>query len=739
MLSNASAGFVVSTEAGGKMKKPIALTLLVSLVVSLWSGCAHQPVAPSWKYSDFKEVPFDPFPGMNFQGRDGNLTAEELSGRIVWNLWTGDNAGFWDWLSNHGFGTADLLKLVTYDRGGRFEKYGVINQPGYGRPAQADQYGLYVDVPKDPKYEFDSRIDTYTYGRSSGVMGLRLFPNPNFNDAAKAKWDPVKYYNDPKYYNDKNLVRPYQVGMTCSFCHTGPDPVNPPADPAEPEYANLSDYVGQHYFKVWEVFGNGMGEDSFVWQLLRTNPAGTLDTAFVATDYLNNPGTMNGIYSIKGRVTRAVPEKITGGALDLKNLTDPQPTPRVLKEGADSVGFLGALSRVYLNIGEYWEEWITHFNPLVGIKRQSPIRVKDAQKLSPHWNWSEAHSPALAAYFIKVAQPHKLANAPGASKYMTNDAATLTRGKRVFAQKCASCHSSKQPPAGVEPTSPQGIAWFENAVQQPDFLDDNFLGSEVRYPVTLIKTNATRAVARNALRGHVWDNFSSETYKTLGGVGSIDIYDPFTKGTRPWKVPANGRGYYRPPSLVSMWASAPYLHHNALGEHIHGVSVDDRMNAFRIGIGRMLQYDFPDTPDDESVRLGEKSIWRTTAESWIQIPESYVPGFLRDKADANGNIRIGPIPKGTPVNLLSNTDLELRGLTKKWRLARLLVHSISALKDIKKEGLTGDEAAVRLMKLVPDLYVLNACPDFIEDKGHYFGTELTDADKKALIEFLKTM
>ena len=28
---------------------------------------------------------------------------------------------------------------------------------------------------------------------------------------------------------------PYRVGMSCGFCHVGPSPVNPPADPAHPE------------------------------------------------------------------------------------------------------------------------------------------------------------------------------------------------------------------------------------------------------------------------------------------------------------------------------------------------------------------------------------------------------------------------------------------------------------------------------------------------------------------------
>jgi len=40
---------------------------------------------------------------------------------------------------------------------------------------------------------------------------------------------------------------------------------------------------------------------------------------------------------------------------------------------------------------------------------------------------------------------------------------------------------------------------------------------------------------------------------------------------------------------------------------------------------------------------------------------------------------------------------------------------------------------------VPELIAASKCPDFIEDKGHYFGSDLADADKHALIEFLKTL
>ena len=40
--------------------------------------------------------------------------------------------------------------------------------------------------------------------------------------------------------------------------------------------------------------------------------------------------------------------------------------------------------------------------------------------------------------------------------------------------------------------------------------------------------------------------------------------------------------------------------------------------------------------------------------------------------------------------------------------------------------------------LVDPLLEVSKCPDFIVNRGHLFGTELPDADKRALIEFLKT-
>lgn len=736
------------------------VAFFVPLLIASLAGCASQrPAKQSW-VADYKYVYEDPFPGMNVQGRNVPLTQNDINGRVIWNLWSGDNAGFWNWLAKYGFGTGDLLKMVASPRNQRFQTYGIFNQPGYTRPAQPDRYGLYIDVVREPggKFDIDRKLDIPTYGISSGVMGLRLFPNPKFD---AAKWDANRYWNDPNYYKNPELERPYMVGMACSFCHVGPDPVNPPADPNEPEdWANLSDYVGQHYMKVYNVFGNELPSSNFIKQLLLTNPAGALDTSFISTDYINNPGTMNGVYNVAppGRLAVAQPERISGGAKDLENLeyvpgsTDMVVTPRVLKEGADSVGFHGALSRVYLNIGEYWEGWTQHFKPLVGIKKQTPITVKQAQENSPAWRWSEEASPDLAQYFIKFAKGHKLADAPGGSKYLTNDTAVLNRGKLVFAQNCARCHSSKRPPAGVAPNSPQGVAWFEQEVMKPDFLEGNFLSSEERVPVTEVRTNAARASATNGLAGQIWDNFSSQTYKELPAVGQVEVWDPITKTSSMWTVPSPGRGYYRPPSLVAVWSSAPLLHNNALGKHVHGISTDERMQSFNDSIEKLLWLNKRGgTAGNQDGADGQStSLWLTTEESWLSVPESYLHSrllrwFLRnhlevDPVTKEKSFAFGPIPKGTPVNLLANTNLQVGGLGKTRQLAGLLIESVKVMKAIKREGLTDDAAAKRWRDsgVARKLYALNTCPDFIMDKGHPFGTDLPDADKRALIEFIKT-
>ncbi|HEX7680376.1 MAG TPA: hypothetical protein VF713_19750 [Thermoanaerobaculia bacterium] len=740
----------------------------VALIVAGALSCRHDdaaPVKPAERYvhdPKMKETMVDLFPGMD--GPNLNLTQEDIRGRIVWNIWAGDSGLMWDYLAQHGFGTADLLKTIdSRRRVHRLAEIGIINQPGFQAAAKPDPYGLFIDEPKpnDPDGQIDSKIDYYTYGRSSGVVGLRLSDNPNFNAAAKAEWmkhvgpDGVNhdFYEKPEYFNQPSLVRPYIVGMACAFCHVGPDPVRPPADPENPKWENLNDYVGAQYLKVWAVFvppnpkTGKDDEESFVWQLIHSNPQGTLDTSFIATDYLNNPGTMNAVYSLPQRLSRGsnatmtattAPgfEYITGGALDLRNIQDEikkgMKVPRVLKQGDDSVGFTAALSRVYVNIGEAWPEWKKHFNPLVGGVPQTPVPVKTMQQTSPSWNWSEERSPYLAGYLVKVARPLLLKDAPDGSAYLTADQSLLTRGKTVFAENCAQCHSSKQPPEGTDPSSDAGKAWFRDQVQSdPAFFTDNFLSDERPHAADYIGTNVTRAAATNATRGHIWDNFSSETYKTRKQVKPLTLLNPFDNTTFSYQIEGNGPGYYRPPSLISLWSSAPYLHNNSVGEDFGDPSVAGRMRAFQDGIERMLL-----------LKPRVNKIWRTTARSYINVPGGYLPALvtsvikLKDPTaiDGSGNLRIGPIPKGTPVNLLANLNLEGDRLKRDKAILSLVL----ALADVRIKNMNDEQATERLKLVVPDLIAANKCPDFVEDKGHLFGTKLPESDKRALIELLKT-
>ena len=454
--------------------------------------------------------------------------------------------------------------------------------------------------------------------------------------------------------------------------------------------------------------------------------------------------------------------------MDLKHLSidNGQKVPRVLKQGDDSVGFEGALSRVYVNIGHAWPQWQLHFRPLIGgpfeknpgLASQSPVTVKEMQMNSPSWNWSEDRSHSLAVYFIKYAKPLLLREADGGKGKAYIDESKLDQGKKVFAENCAACHSSRQPPA--DPFGPDGKItedaknWFRTEVMKPDYFTDNFLSDERRHPVTQIGTNSTRAAATNATRNHIWDNFSSETYKTLPKIGKnqdgkFDVVNPpELGGTTTISIPLPGElpgpGYYRPPSLISLWSSAPYLHNNTVGIDptiaMPGkVDTASRMKAFQDGIEKMLW-----------IKPRGTLIWTTSKTSTINIPLAYLEKPVQDIIRAAAVLHrdlidtekdafvLGPIPKGTPINLLSNVNLDPGGDLLKKRIA-LYNALITTLIQIKVKHLN-DAAALDLVKknVVPALLDVNKCPDFYEDKGHEFGKDLPMADKRALIELLKT-
>jgi hypothetical protein len=672
---------------------------------------------------DFPQITADVFKPM-----DGgiDLSPEEIMGRNAWNLWSGGDEHFWNNVSQDSFGLLDLLKMLdnrTYNRGERFKTLGLVNEPGFRAATAPDpQYGLWLDEQVTPE---PAGIDEKIYGKPSGVLGFRLFPNPEFNDEARKKWDGNRYATDPNYFNDNKLVRPYRVGVACGACHISPHPTHPPADPENPAWENLASAIGNQYIREGKVFGPNVTKGGLFYEMLLSQPPGTSDTSRIATDHINNPNAINPIFLLAERERIQREEKLAGGSLALPETKEVMKVAHILKDGADSVGVPGATIRVYVNIGMFSEYWLTRHNRLIGLSPQQPFEVPYARENSVFWLATEERLNNIRSFFRRL-QPYHLADAPGGADLISHDETVLTRGKTVFAEGCASCHSSKQPPGSIDPQSADGKAWFRAEVMKPEFLENNFLSNEKRYPVSQIKTNAARALGTNAKAGHVWDNFSSQTYKELSPVDELEFYNPFDE-SQPIKFRPKDRnvgpGYYRTPSLVSVWSSAPFFHNNMLGTFTGDPSVEGRLRAFNDAAEKLL---WPEK------RLGKPSIWRTQDDCGLHVRKEYVPEVLRHLAGNDGFIDFDVIPKGTPINLIANLQPTLAE-------APVLIAKIKAtFLKIRLEHLSPEDTAAELRKLVPDLLKVNNAPDFIEDEGHYFGTDLPDSDKQALIEYLKT-
>jgi hypothetical protein len=743
-INGGSVKVLLPTTSGDFLRLARVGSCVIACTLLPFGGCKkNEPIddakAGGKTTADFPQITADVFKPM-----DGgiDLTPEEIMGRNTWNLWTGGNQYFWDRIARQGYGLIDLLKMLdSRNRGSRHAALGLVNEPGFrqaGDEDTKDTYGLYLDKRVGPE---PPGVDPKVYGYSTGVLGFRLFPNPDFDDNAKKKWDAKRFYDDPDYYNDPSVIRPYRVGVSCGACHISYHPLHPPEDPENPKWEDLASVIGNQYIREGAVFAPNVKSGRFFWEMLKAQPPGTSDTSRIATDHINNPGAINAIFNLDARLSIASEEKISGGGVNTPyegQVTkiaggETRKVPHILKDGADSVGAFGATIRVYVNIGMFSQQWVTAQDPLIGLKPQSlvpltfqkPFSVAKAQQNSVYWMATQERLENIKQFFRRLGPMH-LEDAPGGADYITKDESVMNRGKIVFAESCASCHSSKRPPQGSTVDEKE---WFRREVLKPDFRGNNFLSNEVRYPVTDIKTNSARAFGTNAVRGHVWDNFSSETYKDLKPVGVIEC----NKGT-PYEVkfhaPDGGVGYYRPASLISIWSTAPFFHNNALGKFTGDPSVKGRMDAFNDAAEKLLW------PDKR-----ENTIWRTSQECYVTLSEAYLPDLLKPLCQQKPGVRgkwlyIGPIPAGTPINLIANINPEFRNVKDLSHL-RKLVHDFNlAFWNIRANGADAD---TELKRLVPDLLAASKCPDLVEDRGHYFGTSLPDDDKRALIEFLKTL
>src|SRR3546814_5380239 len=121
------------------------------------------------------------------------------------------------------------------------------------------------------------------FGTSTGALGYRKFPNPRFNreawlelNGSLASWDgysrqmsddPASADSHVRRLADGAIEPPFLLGTSCGSCHIAFDPLNPPEDPANPEWANIKGAIGNQYLRISELLASGMPTASLDYQV----------------------------------------------------------------------------------------------------------------------------------------------------------------------------------------------------------------------------------------------------------------------------------------------------------------------------------------------------------------------------------------------------------------------------------------------------------------------------------------
>ncbi|MEZ0229194.1 MAG: hypothetical protein ACAI25_11265 [Planctomycetota bacterium] len=658
------------------------------------------------------------------------VTAEAIGdGMDTWHWWCGvDNPGFWRDLAcltggkqvNASMAKVDFLRMLAeLPRAKRFDTLGLMNDPDCVAADEPDRYGLTLDRMKEGALTRDPEV----FGYSSGVIGLQLFANKKFDPK---KWSAKKYFE-----NAASVEPPYLVGMSCAFCHVSFDPRNPPADPNEPGWENLDSAIGNQYLREGLVFGYGLPRTSFTYQYLDHQPPGTSETSRFPSDFINNPVRVSSIHRLRERLKLAK---------SVKPVQDP------------SGGLPMASTRVYVNEGMAHDIWtptwaLNAFDPASSARRnfETPeLDLVGTARKDPKGPWmqTEARMPNMATFLASwdgdPLEEAREVERPGMTPkhgrdYLSPDTDLVQRGKIAFAESCARCHSSKQPQSLPRDPEGQRKAW-RSLVLRDDFLKDNYLSDDDWHPCSELGTNVSRAMSTDWLAGHTLGQVSSETYKeqraTVEPIQDQDVsgkpvplYNPVTaKRDLAWK---SSRVSYRTPSLVGIWATAPYLHNNSVGLYSGDYTVAGRIEAYNDGMKKLL---WP------VKRPGVKSVKVTTEDARLPDVFPVLLKFLPELADLPGlDLDLIRIPKGTPINLIMNIH------------PRDMKSVIQAYVD----GVLQDEPRTRfaelriqnhdagMQRMLARMLEVNLCPDFVEDRGHTYGRELSESDKWALIEYMK--
>jgi hypothetical protein len=162
-----------------------------------------------------------------------------------------------------------------------------------------------------------------------------------------------------------------------------------------------------------------------------------------------------------------------------------------------------------------------------------------------------------------------------------------------------------------------------------------------------------------------------------------------------------------------------------------------------------LHWKVPGQDGVDATRLAKDHglIWRTTQETSLEIPAAQLgtlasgltglhlpyllPSILR------GDLKIGWIPAGTPVDLLANLDPDKLDQTLK--ALALAILTTNELKKLDPNSSDDQKKAEELRnRLGQALLDASKCPDLVMDRGHYTAAALTPKELQDLIDLIKT-
>jgi hypothetical protein len=698
-------------------------------------------------------------------------------------------------------GDAELLKFV--------------GKTGYRDPACdfKDAPADTADPHNKSKDQRHSACDL-AFGTSTGALGIRKFPNPRFDRArweklngGTATWDGYtkRLSTDPANGDaiisrlaDGSIEPPFLIGTSCGSCHIAFDPAHPPKDPASPKWENIKGGIGNQYTRVSEILTSGMSGTTLEAQMFAHARPGTSDTSAIPTDQVNNPGTINAIIHTKQRPTfanetvirwrkvEACPQGVASAACWCEPGRDGKCWQRgqqvetvhhILKGGEDSIGALEAIQRVYFNIGSCSEAcWVNHLTDLRQIDPQgrnfgqTPFDIGQCRRDCPNFRAIEDRLGDILAFLSSketdATDLHAARARERGTKYEYADlvrdldrefgAGAVDRGREVFADKCARCHSSIPEATGGP---------FKNR----DFrkvgangLREDFMGNDQATLVSEVGTYRCRALHSNHMKGHVWEEYGSETLRARPP-------DPNVKEPHD-----GGRSYYRNISLLSVWAHAPFMHNNAIGPELCGNPANKANDFYRSPYVDASKQPLPAdkapacSPFDPSVE-GRFKLYVASMEELLN-PSKRVPKLGRFNADVL--IPIGPrvwdgkeekqvigftlvIPAGTSVSGMAN--FQHKRFTNDLILAKVKPDALDAklatqlgpedgklvaadLRSLTAEVVKDPSQLVGAIRSRPRLLTAySSCFADIENEGHRFGEDLPDRDKKALIAFLATL